>query len=61
MHAAYTAVLWACTLAVLALVLWRLAHLWTRPQPSPARLINEWVWTLVPVLILVGLLWRVLA
>ncbi|MGH9475045.1 MAG: hypothetical protein ACRD1C_01800 [Terriglobales bacterium] len=61
MHAVYTVVLAACTMAVLGLVLWRLSHLWEGSRPSRGRLINEWIWTLVPVIILAGLLWRALA
>ncbi len=66
MHTIYVIVLIACTAAVLALVLWRLRHLRANPPkggeplPSRGRLINEWIWTVVPVAILVALLWRTL-
>lgn len=60
MHTIYLIVLLACTAAVLALVLWRLRHLRANPAASRGRLINEWIWTVVPVAILVALLWRTL-
>ncbi|HVA64354.1 MAG TPA: hypothetical protein VNF74_11565 [Terriglobales bacterium] len=59
MHAAYVTVLAACTAAVAALVGWRLVHLRGR-RPSLGRLLNEWVWTLIPLLALAVLLWQAL-
>ncbi|MGH9412511.1 MAG: hypothetical protein ACRD0Y_02115 [Terriglobales bacterium] len=60
MDRVYIVVLIACSAAVMGLVLWRLSHLHAHPLPSRGRLLNEWIWTVVPVAILVGLLWRVL-
>lgn len=60
MHTMYVIVLIVCTAAALALVLWRLRHVRAHPVPSRGRLINEWIWTVVPVAILVALLWRTL-
>ena len=59
MHAAYVTVLAACTAAVAALVGWRLVHLRGR-RSSRGRLLNEWVWTLIPLLALAVLLWQAL-
>ncbi|MGH9487240.1 MAG: hypothetical protein ACRD04_06565 [Terriglobales bacterium] len=60
MNALYLIVLLACSFAVLALVGWRLLHLHVNGAPSRDRRINEWIWTLVPILILGALLWRAL-
>ncbi|HUX66010.1 MAG TPA: hypothetical protein VMV31_00820 [Terriglobales bacterium] len=59
MHTAYVTVLAACATAVAALVGWRLVHLRGR-RPSRARLLNEWIWTLIPLLVLAVLLWQAL-
>lgn len=60
MHGAYLMVLAACTAAVVALVGWRLVTLRRRPRPSRGRLINEWIWTLIPLAVLAALLWMAL-
>lgn len=58
MHLAYILVLLACSLAVLALVGWRLAGLRRQRLPSRGRLLNEWIWTLLPLATLALLLWH---
>ena len=60
MHAAYVTVLAACTAAAAALVGWRLVHLRGHRRPARARLLNEWIWTLIPLLVLAVLLWQAL-
>jgi len=57
MHPAYLTVLLACTAAVVWLVVWRLLQLRTRPRPTRARLLNEWIWTVIPLAVLIVLLW----
>ena len=58
MNLAYLIVLIACTAAVVALVVWRLLHLRRHAPASRGRLVNEWIWTLIPVATLAVLLWR---
>ncbi|HEY8056076.1 MAG TPA: hypothetical protein VIE13_09210 [Terriglobales bacterium] len=58
MNLAYLIVLIACTAAVGALVVWRLLHLRRHAPASRGRLVNEWIWTLIPVATLAVLLWR---
>ncbi|MGH9481960.1 MAG: hypothetical protein ACRD1L_07675 [Terriglobales bacterium] len=61
MHQAYVTVLLACTAAAVVLVGWRLASLRAgKGRPSWGRLANEWIWTLVPLAVLAGLLWQAL-
>ncbi|HWG38362.1 MAG TPA: hypothetical protein VN690_11655 [Terriglobales bacterium] len=57
MHSAYLTVLLACTAAVVWLIVWRLIQLRSKPRPSRARLINEWIWTLIPLAVLIVLVW----
>lgn len=58
MTLAYLIVLLICTAAVLALVTWRLLHLRRHAPASRGRLLNEWIWTLIPVATLIFLLLR---
>lgn len=60
LHDAYVTVLLACTAAAAALVVWRLASLRLGRRPRWGRLANEWIWTLVPLAVLAGLLWQAL-
>ncbi|MGH9467754.1 MAG: hypothetical protein ACRD1Y_10405 [Terriglobales bacterium] len=60
MTAVYLIVLAACSLGVLGLIAWRLLHLGAHPRPSRGRLINEWIWTIIPVGILAALIWSAL-
>jgi hypothetical protein len=57
----YIVTLVAATVAALALVAWRLVRLVRGPRPATGRLLNEWTWTLVPLLVLGALLWRAMA
>lgn len=57
MHTAYLVVLAACTAATIVLVVMRLVQLrGGTGGEGRARLLNEWAWTLIPLLVLVGLL-----
>lgn len=66
MSAVYVTVLMACTAALLALIvrraLWvaRRSRSGAGPRPARGRLINEWIWTAIPVLVLLVLLWQAL-
>ncbi len=60
MHDLYVTVLLACTAAVAALIAWRLLALRRHARPSRERLINEWIWTLIPLAVLAALLWAAL-
>lgn len=60
MHAAYLTVLSACTAAVAMLVGWRLVHLRRSGHRGRGRLLNEWIWTAIPLGVLVLLLWSAL-
>lgn len=57
MRDVYITILLACTAAVVALIGWRLVTLRRHPRPSRGRLINEWIWTLIPLAVLAALLW----
>lgn len=57
MQQAYEVVLWACAAAVLALVALRAARWRRQPWPGWGRLLNEWAWTAVPLMVLGFLLW----
>jgi hypothetical protein len=57
MHEAYRTVLAACTAAVAALVGWRLVTMRRHARTSRGRLLNEWIWTLIPLAVLAALLW----
>lgn len=58
MQSAYVAVLLCCSAAVAGLVAWRVAQWRKGPRPERSRLINEWIWTLVPLAVLAVLLWQ---
>ncbi|MGH9418209.1 MAG: hypothetical protein ACRD01_16435 [Terriglobales bacterium] len=57
----YVITLLACALAIVVLIGWRLLHVASRPLPRPGRLINEWIWTLLPLAVVAALIWRALA
>ncbi|MGN6591681.1 MAG: hypothetical protein ACTHJX_02155 [Terriglobales bacterium] len=59
MTLAYFTVLIVCFVAVAALVVWRLAGLRRHAPASRGRLLNEWIWTLIPVATLIFLLFQV--
>lgn len=58
MIAVYRVVLIAASAAALALVAGRIRRLAQGPFPARGRLLNEWAWTLLPLLALGALLWR---
>ena len=58
MHSVYLATLTACTAAAAFLVVWRLAAVSRKAHPGRARLLNEWAWTLIPLIVLAGLLYH---
>lgn len=60
MRLIYAITLLSCALAIVALVAWRLLHVASRPLPQQGRLINEWIWTLVPLAVIAALVWRAL-
>jgi heme/copper-type cytochrome/quinol oxidase subunit 2 len=60
MRDAYLTLLSACTAAVLALVVWRLVTMRGHARPSRGRLLNEWIWTLIPLAVLAALAWAAL-
>jgi heme/copper-type cytochrome/quinol oxidase subunit 2 len=60
MHSAYLTVLFACTAGVLMLIGWRLVAMRRHGRPSRGRVINEWIWTLIPLAVLAALVWSAL-
>lgn len=58
MRLVYEFVLSVSAAAAAGLVAWRLRRLLRGPRPALGRLLNEWAWTLVPLLILGALIWR---
>ena len=60
MFTIYLSLLLACTAVLLVLILRRVLGLLRRPRPARGRLLNEWAWTVIPLLVLLALLWRAL-
>lgn len=58
MIAVYRVVVLAASAAVVVLVAGRIRRLTQGPRPARGRLLNEWAWTLFPVLVLGALVWR---
>lgn len=56
----YMVVLLAASAAAVALVAGRIHRLAQGPRPARGRLLNEWAWTLLPLLVLGALLWHAL-
>lgn len=52
----YRVILYLCSAAVVVIIAWR----WLRPRPrlGRARLINELIWTAIPALVLLWLIFR---